>query len=514
MTPAEDVVVRTTLGRLRGTKESGLTMFRGVPYAAPPVGELRWRDAAPHPGWTGTRDAKEHGPIAPQRSDLPHYAVFGSTGGDFESMDEDCLTLTIATPEADARRRPVLVWIHGGGNVSGAGSWDWYDGRSFCRDGDLVFVSINYRLGPLGYLYMGEEDGTAHGNFWLSDMLAALRWVRDNIAAFGGDPDTVTVAGESGGAASIAWMMGVAEARGLFRRAILQSAPLGVGAIPPAEAAVLTERYLHALGASTAAEARRLPWERLLEPVKVLTETLMPPFSAVLDHPIQRPRGEALTGDIDVLIGWTREEHGFFLAPDPQMRAIDEEQVIAALRLQFGEAAPEAYAEYARMRPGARPVQVLIDACDDECFRIDAMRFADANADRGGGTYAYQLDWASPAFEGLLGAAHCMDVPFAFDNFHAWRDSALLQGNETHQRGALAKSMHRAWIDFTRTGDPGHQGLPDWAPYTTARRTVMRLDAICEPMDDPGAHRRRLWERLGGRSHRAELLWRDAVTVG
>ena len=222
-------IVQTTAGRLWGIWESGLAVFRGIPYAAAPVGERRWRATESHPGWMGVREATVHGPIAPQPVGLPHDEVLGTQGRSTRFMDEDCLTLTLWSPGTDDARRPVLVWIHGGGMTTGAGSWDVYSCEEFARNGDLVAVSINYRLGPLGSLY-AEEDGGGRGNFWIDDMLAALCWVQDNIAAFGGDPANVTVAGQSGGALSIAYMMGSEAGRGLFRRAILQSMPLGFGA--------------------------------------------------------------------------------------------------------------------------------------------------------------------------------------------------------------------------------------------------------------------------------------------
>ena len=220
MTAAEDLVVRTKAGELRGARENGIAVFRGVPYAAAPVGELRFAPPQPVPAWRGVRDASQDGPIPPQgRSRLAHVM------GDFERpQSEDCLTLNIWTPAADSKKRPVLVWIHGGAFASGAGSLPWYSGERFAANGDVVVVSINYRLGALGFLCL---PGVSDGNLGLLDQVAALRFVRDNIAAFGGDPDNVTVVGQSAGAASIAILMTMPQARGLFRRAILQSTPFG-----------------------------------------------------------------------------------------------------------------------------------------------------------------------------------------------------------------------------------------------------------------------------------------------
>src|SRR6478609_2261090 len=220
MTAIEQPAVRTKAGELRGTYENGIAVFRGVPYAAAPIGELRFSPPQPTPPWQGVRDATQDGPIPPQgRSRLAHIM------GDFERrQSEDCLTLNIWTPAAYSKKRPVLVWIHGGAFASGAGSLPWYSGERFAANGDVVVVSINYRLGVLGFLCL---PGVSDGNLGLLDQVAALRFVRDNIAAFGGDPDNVTVVGQSAGASSIAFLMTMPQARGLFRRAIMQSTPFG-----------------------------------------------------------------------------------------------------------------------------------------------------------------------------------------------------------------------------------------------------------------------------------------------
>src|ERR1041384_2546722 len=220
----EAPVVRTTAGELRGASENGIAVFRGVPYAAAPIGELRFQPPQPVPGWQGVRDATKDGPIAPQgRSRLAHIM------GDFERpQSEDCLTLNIWTPAPAGKKRPVLVCIDGGAFASGAGSLDWYSGERFAIDGDAVAVSINYRLGILGFLCL---PGVSEGNLGLLDQVAALRFVRENIAAFGGDPDNVTVVGQSAGAASIAILMTMPAVNGLFRRAILQSTPFTAGMV-------------------------------------------------------------------------------------------------------------------------------------------------------------------------------------------------------------------------------------------------------------------------------------------
>lgn len=409
-------------------------------------------------------------------------------------FDEDCLTLNIWTPAADAARRPVLVWIHGGGFVSGSGSLPGYSGETFARDGDLVVVSINYRIGPLGYLYPGEGD--EGGNHWLTDQLAALRWVRENIASLGGDPDLITVAGQSGGAVSTAALTAHPQARGLIRRVILQSPPFGLDLPGPDAYLERTTAYLRLAGAKDLAELRTLPWQELIAAGAGLFAQTMrwgywpTPFLPVIDgvtlrtHPAQALLHEAATS-IDVMIGWTRDEATFGFALDEGYAAATREQVIERIAATFGsEAAEGVYAAYARARPGARPADVLMDLITDELFRVPAVRLAEARAESGHPVWAYQFDLPTPAHEGRLGAAHCLELPFVFDNFDQWSHAPFLAGLTPAVRDGLAHAMHRAWIAFVRTGDPNHPDLPRWRPYDTGARTTMRFDSVVAAVDD------------------------------
>lgn len=501
-------VVETTAGRVRGVGEEGLAVFRGIPYAAAPVGEHRWRATEPHAGWTGVRDATEFGAISPQPGGMSFSRVLGSRSRSSSAMDEDCLFLNVWTPGVGNAQRPVLVWIHGGGNTTGAGSWDVYSCESFARNGDIVGVSINYRLGPFGHLYV-REDGDARANFWLDDMLAALRWVQLNIAAFGGDPNNVTVAGQSGGAASIAWMVGLERARGLFRRAILQSPPVGEAGRSIEESERTTARYFGKLGVRNIHEARQLTADELLAPVGELTrETgdwglFMPPFSRVVDNrTIHKQIVEALAdgagADIDILIGWTREEHSFFFA-DEEFLGATVKQAVKRAQLPFADAAEHAYSEYAKARPGARPVQILSDITTDERFRAGGLQIADVRAAQARPAYVFQFGLRSRACDGLLGAPHCFELPFVFNNWTAWADAGMAAGIGSSVRQALSNVMHKAWIEFVRTGNPNHDAMPTWAPYTTERQVIMSFDEIVEPMLDVGGHWRRAWQRFGGR---------------
>ncbi|MFE0643151.1 carboxylesterase/lipase family protein [Streptomyces sp. NPDC058877] len=493
-------VVDLPTGGLRGSTEDGLTVFKGVPYAAPPIGALRWRPAQPHPGWQGTRDATVFGPSAPQPYREGGDQVLGTHGA--PPFDENCLTLNVWTPGTGDAKRPVMVWIHGGGFVSGSGSLPIYSGETFARNGDIVVVTINYRLGPLGYLYFGEEG--AGGNFWLTDQLAALRWVRDNIAAFGGDPEDITVAGQSGGALSVAALAGARpKGRPLFRRAILQSPPLGLKIPTRTESLQRTAAFLDILDAKNVAELRAVPWPRLIAATfEMFGRTARwgywsTPFLPVLDEvTLDRDPAELLLSragaDIDVLIGWTREEANFAFALNEQYASATTDQVLARVRDTFGNRAVQAYAAYQEARPGARPVDVLMDLITDDLFRMPALALAERRAARGRPVWAYQFDLPTPAHGGQLAAAHCLELPFVFDNFDKWSQAPFLTGLNTRVRDGLAATMHSSWISFIRTGNPNHGPMPRWDRYDRDSRTTMALDSVTTAVDDLAGYWRRL----------------------
>jgi para-nitrobenzyl esterase len=473
----DEPVAQTALGNLRGVFTDGVAAFRSVPYAAPPIGELRFAPAAPVRAWTGLRDATRHGPIAPQ---LP--SRLGVAMGNFSRPhDEDCLTLTICTPAPDGKARPVLVWLHGGAWISGAGSLDWYDGARLAREGDLVFVGVNYRLGALGWLH---RPGIVDAEAGTSDMIAALAWVRDHIAGFGGDPASVTVMGQSAGATSIGRLLMLADARGLFRRVIMQSGGFGRGAYASAVATERADQLLRLLDidphASTAltrlrsADVRHLlVAQGELARANARFAQTMPMFMPVL--PSAMPQAEMLgaiadgAGGKDVLIGATADEVHAFFAADPGM----ENPPADALVARFGGEA--ALARYRARRPGGSAMDLLADLGTDETFLLPFIRLAEAVAARGGNAYAYLFDWAPP--RSRFKSCHCIDLPFVFGNFDAWGDAAMLAGGDAAQMADLSAAIRRAWIAFVRTGDPQHDSLPAWPRHDADRRPTMRFGA-------------------------------------
>ncbi|MGW6858636.1 carboxylesterase/lipase family protein [Streptomyces xanthophaeus] len=499
-TSASSPVVDAPAGRLRGSTEGGLGVFKGVPYAAPPVGALRWRPAQPHPGWQGVRDAVAFGPSAPQPYREGGDQVLGTHGS--PPFDEDCLTLNVWTPGTGGAKRPVMVWIHGGGFISGSGSMPNYSGETFARNGDLVVVTINYRLGPLGYLYFGEDG--AGGNFWLTDQLAALNWVRENIAAFGGDPENITVAGQSGGALSVAALAGArTKGRPLFRRAILQSPPLGLKIPTRAESLQRTATFLNIVGAKDVTELRAVPWPRLVAATfEMFGRTgqwgyWSTPFLPVIDEVTldRHPADLLLSGagtDIEVLIGWTREEANFAFALSEPYAAATKDQVIARARNTFGSRAAQAYTAYEEARPGARPLDVLMDLITDDLFRMPCVALAERRAARGRPVWAYQFNLPTPAHNGQLGAAHCLELPFVFNNFDKWSQAPFLTGLGPRVRDGLAAAVHASWISFIRTGDPNHGPMPQWDRYGRDTRTTMTLDSVTTATEDIAGYWRRL----------------------
>lgn len=461
----------TPLGDLRGVDSGGVIAFRAVPFAEPPIGERRFAAAEPVRPWRGLREAREHGPIAPQLPSRLRVAM-----GDFaRPQSEDCLTLTISTPAVDANRRPVLVWLHGGAWVTGAGSLDWYDGAALAREGDIVCVGVNYRLGALGWLH---RPGIVDADAGISDMVTALAWVRDNIAAFGGDPNCVTVMGQSAGATSIARLLMLPEARALFHRAIMQSGGYGRGAYTSAMASERADQFLQLLGidpqaGDALARLRAVEVPRLLAAQTELAQRnarfaypgamFMPVFAAAMNLPEMLSAVAEGADGKPLLIGATADEVHAFFAADPALQDPPREAVVR----RFG--GEQALARYRARRPGAGAMDVLADLVTDETFLRPAMELAGTVARRGGTAYGYVFDWAAPASR--FRACHCIELPFVFGTFDAWADAPMLAGGDRKQMADLSEAMRQAWIAFVRTGEPASS----WPRHDVDQRAVMRF---------------------------------------
>ncbi|MBV9538680.1 MAG: carboxylesterase/lipase family protein, partial [Acidisphaera sp.] len=442
---SETVRARCGLGELAGRREDGVVRFRAVPYAAPPVGERRFAPPAPPAPWAGVREAGTPGPIAPQ----PPSRLRAAMGEFSRPQSEDCLTVDIATPAADGALRPVLVWFHGGAFLSGAGSLDWYDGAALARAGDLVVVGVNYRLGPLGFLHW---PGVADGTLGLQDAAAALGFVREHIAAFGGDPNAVTAMGQSAGGNAILRLLTMPHTEGLFRRAIIQSAPPRLG--PGPERATANARRLATLlgidpdAPDAAARLRQVPAEQLAtlqmtvareQAVFASMDPAFPPVSASPDFVEQAVAAMARRG-VAVLSGTTREEMAAFFVADPAMATPDPARVAERFAAIAGSA--DAVAAWRRRRPGADLRDALVDLVTAQRFLLPTVDALERLAAAGRAGYLYQFDWAPPGSP--WHACHCIELPFVFGTWGAWRAPMIAGGSDAAMR-SLSDTMMAMW---------------------------------------------------------------------
>ena len=488
--------VKIVQGTLEGFEGDGYCAFLGIPYAAAPYGARRFAPPAPAPRWEGVRDATRYGPTALKRQYPP---PFDALLPDPQIPGDECLNLNVWTPDPGGAGLPVLVWIHGGAFVYGSGAVADYDGGAFARDG-VVCVTLNYRLGVDGFALL---DG-ATPNRGLLDQVAALEWVQGNIAAFGGDPDRVTIAGESAGAMSVTTLLSMPRAEGLFVRAVAQSGA-GQHCLSAATAKKVTEELATRLGVSPHAKAlAEVPLETLLDAQSALISDIATnpnpqrwaeitvntlPFEPVIDGevvvsmPLDAIRHSA-GATADLLIGTNRDENRLFLVPTGAMDFIDDGLLVLGAGM-YG--LPSSSVErYRAARPGQSPGEVLAAISTDWFFRIPALRVAEARQGAQGRTWAYEFTWPSPELEGRLGACHALEIPFVFDNLSSSHSSALNSGGPQ----PLADTMHAAWVRFAADGDPG------WPVYDTARRATMRFDLTSEVIDDPDGDERSLWDGL------------------
>jgi para-nitrobenzyl esterase len=496
-------VVTTSLGDIEGRDNGDQLLFAGIPFAAPPVGDLRFRPPQPHPGWDGVRPAVEFGPMPPQTAGTLELLA----GGGPPAWDEDCLYLNVTTPSLEGSR-PVMVWIYGGGFTGGGGSIPWYDGANLARRGDVVVVTFNYRLGAFGWLHLGELDPSeaASGNCGLLDQVAALTWVRDNIAAFGGDPAQVTIFGESAGAMSVATLMGTPAAAGLFTGAIAQSGAAH-NVTDTATAHEVTEWMMKALGVSTVAELRAAPAADLLEMQnQVATELTRDragrsretgiglPFGPVLDGTvIPRPPFEAIAegsaSGVALLTGTTADEWKLF---GMMLRSIDDEETLMRRVGRMVEDPHQLTAAYRQAADEVSHDEIWNAIMTDRVFRIPAIRLAEAQAQhQPENTFMYLFEWASTAFEGRLGSCHALEIPFVFDNLDK-PGVAMFTGPEAP--ADLAEAMAEAWVAFANRRNPAHQGLPAWPAYDMTGRATMHFGNDTRVEHDPAPESRAAWD--------------------
>ena len=498
----ENPVVETRSGKLRGKYEDGLYVFRGIPFAAPPVGKLRWMPPAPVEPWSGVRSAEKFGPIS-----LQPVMQMSFTGREPENepQDEDCLYLNVFSPGLDDERRPVMVWIHGGGYSMGSGSSSMHPGETLPKRGGIVMVSINYRLGVLGFLNLKEVTGgkiPATGNEGLLDQVAAIRWVRDNIAVFGGDPDNITIFGESAGAMSIGGLLAMPASKGLYQKAILQS---GANTVRPLDEAVkVTELFLKAfsVAGSDIDALMALSPEKIIsaqqsfgmgiqqEGIKGAPSQPVVEGDVLPDYPLDAIAAGSAR-DVITLTGSNLDEMKIFRMR-PESSSSDEAEIVNRLqRLLPTEYIPGLISTYrdalAKRGTDTDPSEILTAVQTDLQFRMPGVRVAEAQSSMNLPAYHYLFTWES-AMPGM-GASHGLDVGFVFGNMSA----------EFHGTGPdadrLAGIIQDAWIAFARTGDPSGSEAGKWPAYGSGRNTMI-LGRECRVEAAPYEQERRAWDNI------------------
>jgi para-nitrobenzyl esterase len=493
-----DQVVSATVeiaqGKLQGIARDGVLRFNGIPFAKPPVGRLRWRmPEAPEP-WAGTRDASRFGNIAPQVESTAG-AVLGGTPG---TRSEDCLYLNIQTPACDSAKRAVMVWIHGGGFVNGAGSVGTYNGKFIVPRGDIVLVTINYRLGAFGFLNLHDASGgklSGTGAEGLADQIAALEWVRENISVFGGNPNNVTIFGESAGGMSVGALLASPSARGLFHKAIPQSGASDIGYARDTSAKV-AHHVLEKLGSSDPSE---MPWETILDIEKDLLASprevgLGMPFAPTIDGTVLPKRAIECVADgsakgVAVMTGTTRDEWKLFTVAATNLKAMDE----ARLRKMTANLVGEAQAEdllrgYSKGTPFERWNEVMTD----HTFFNPAARLLESQAAHAP-VFGYRFDWTSPMMDGALGACHALELGFMFGTLRVKGAAPFFGSGKAAED--VSNAMMDAWIAFAKTGDPSGDG--SWPRYDAAKRATMIFgDGQPHTTSAPNEERRRAWENV------------------
>jgi para-nitrobenzyl esterase len=489
----DDLVIETMHGKVRGERHGDVATWKGIPYAAPPVGALRFRPPQPLAPWSGERDATHFGTVAAQSRD-PRIAILSGISDKIMS-GEDCLLLNVFAPaDRQGAPRPVMVWIHGGAFIMGSGSTPLYHGMTFAQQG-IVVVTLNYRLGLPGLLYLGDlAPGRDEGNYALLDQIAALRWVQNNIAAFGGDPGCVTVMGESAGAISIGTLLAMPAARGLFHRAILDSGASSLSPPTRTDATRLARGVIDELGV-TVEQLADVPIDRLLAVQEAISRTaglgaLAPYVDGVtvprLPADVIREGGAA---GIPLLLGTNRDEWTLF---EVLLGEVTVEAFEAPLRERLGPRVDQLLEVYRDAHPDRSIKRAWVDLVGELAFRIPAIRLAEAQSSHDTPVYMYRFDWKSPAFGGRLGAAHALELPFVWNRLDLPMAPILL-GNDLIKLQSLATAMHGAWAQFIRTGDPNGGGLPDWPRYDADRRATLLIDRESRVADDPAGAARRTW---------------------
>jgi para-nitrobenzyl esterase len=478
------VTAETTSGKVRGIEVDGIRIFKGIPYGASTAGKNRFMPPVSPAKWTGVRDALEYGPTAPQSATPP------------PAQGEDCLVLNVWTPAIkDGRKRPVMFWCHGGGFATGSGSSPGQDGTNLAHRGDVVVVTINHRLNVLGFTYLaalGGVDFEQSGDVGMLDIVQALKWVRDNIEQFGGDPNTVMIFGQSGGGRKVGTLLGMPSAKGLFHRAVIESGAT-IKLVERDQATRVAERLVSRLqlGRNEVREMQKMPLEKIMaayfDVVKdmgdadQMTEGFSPTVNGttVPQHPFY-PVASEVSPNVPLMIGSTRTE--MTLQSPPDTFSLDEEGMRGRVRSLLGDNAGGMIDLYRRLNPGSTPSDIYFLIASDYRYGAPVMKIAERRAALNKApVYLYYFRWETPVQGGRLKSPHTMEIPFAFDNV---KISANMTGGGPEAM-ALADKVSDAWIAFARTGDPNTSKLPHWPPFNATDRPTMVFNNVSKVENDP-----------------------------
>ncbi|MCW5909257.1 MAG: carboxylesterase/lipase family protein [Chitinophagales bacterium] len=496
-TDSASLVVATAYGKLRGTTDQNVYVWKGIPFAKAPTGELRFRSPQLPEKWEGIKEATEFGASAPQMK---------SSFSRSEMQDENCLSLNIWSPAADGKKRPVMFWIHGGGFVVGSGSSELYNGAKLAETGDVVVVTINYRLGVLGFLYFDEKErsaGNFENNLGIRDQIAALNWVKQNIAAFGGNPEQVTIFGESAGGTSVETLLACPSARGLFKGAIAQSGPAAI-LWQPETAKSITEKFLATLNISSDSLhlLKLLPADSLVEAGNrllkyMVKETPNKVFSPTIDGELLTTDifhclSPAQSGDVALLIGTNKDESTMFASRKLRMAPSNskklEKEFLHVLKPEEKERVTNVYKNYPRKRG-------VLDLLTDAVFRIPAIRMAECQS-KHSPVYMYRFEWSS-FFLNVAGlrSFHGLEIPFVFGTADGSRYQRMLKYIASKKiRTQLTAEIQTAWINFARFGNPNGNKGENWKAFDSNEYATMIFDRKSELKNDPDAIQRKAWE--------------------
>ena len=499
-------VVETIAGKVRGYSARGILTFKGIPYAGSTAGPNRFMPPTKPQSWSGIRSSMYYGQVCPQgartgwKNDEESFMFEWDDG----QPGEDCLRINVWTPAADNRKRPVMVWLHGGGFSAGSGQeLKAYDGESIARRGDVVLVSLNHRLNIFGYLNLSKygEEYASSANVGMLDLVVALEWVRDNIANFGGDPGNVMIFGQSGGGSKVSTLMAMPSAKGLFHKAAIESGS-SLRQSTPEDSEKLAAAVLEVLGLSRAqvSKLRDVPLEKLAEVQgealrKAFPRSVIPgggggwrptPDGRILPSQPFDPVAPAISAGIPLLVGTVLNEqtHGI---NHPEYEDMTKDEVLRRARERFNDRAEAVIAAYQKLYPKAKPFDVLSVA-----FAAQSRQNCVTQAERqvalaGAPVYTFWFTWQTPVLDGRPRAFHCSELPFVFNNTD--RAAAMTGGGPEARE--LGGRMSDAWISFTRKGDPNHPGLPKWPSFTAKEGALMVFDNKCEVRMNPDGEARR-----------------------